>query len=111
MRPGVTGSLIEPDAPPARFAEALITLVDDPDLAVGSPRRRRRSRSSSPGVRSWRRSGGGIIVRSRRRGRTPRGPWSRVLRAGPTTIDEAGDSRVLAHGRVASSTTEVTPIQ
>ncbi|MBV8337752.1 MAG: glycosyltransferase, partial [Alphaproteobacteria bacterium] len=32
VQPGVTGSLIEPDAPPARFAEALITLVDDPDL-------------------------------------------------------------------------------
>ena len=31
VQPGVTGPLIEPDDPPARFAEALIRLVDDAD--------------------------------------------------------------------------------
>jgi glycosyltransferase involved in cell wall biosynthesis len=32
IRPGVTGILVEPDAPPERLAEALIALVDDPVL-------------------------------------------------------------------------------
>lgn len=32
VRPGVTGALVEPNAAPAEFAHALITLIDDHDL-------------------------------------------------------------------------------
>jgi glycosyltransferase involved in cell wall biosynthesis len=32
VRPGITGTLIDPSEPPDRFADALIALVDDPSL-------------------------------------------------------------------------------
>ena len=40
MRPGVTGTLIDPDAPPERFAEAVIALADN------APFRRRMAESA-----------------------------------------------------------------
>ena len=39
VQPGVTGALIDPDAPPSRFADALIRLVDDRDDVGACPRR------------------------------------------------------------------------
>lgn len=32
VRPGLTGALIDPDAPPQRFADAVLSFIDDPSL-------------------------------------------------------------------------------